>query len=51
MATYNIPTDSINRLYSGDILNCPHDNPWHYTDVFHHTMDVVKRVPKTFELR
>lgn len=35
----------------GDILNCPHDNPWHYTDVFHHTMDVVKRVPKTFELR
>ena len=34
-----------------DCLNCPHDNPWHYTDVFHHTMDVVKRVPKTFELR
>ena len=33
------------------ILRCPHDNPWHYTDVFHHTMDVVKRVPKTFELR
>jgi len=35
----------------GDILNCEHQNPWHYTDVFHHTMDVVKRVPKTFELR
>lgn len=34
-----------------NILNCPHQNPWHYTDVFHHTMDVVKRVPKTFELR
>lgn len=34
-----------------DILNCDHQNPWHYTDVFHHTMDVVKRVPKTFELR
>ena len=35
----------------GDILNCEHQNPWHYTDIFHHTMDVVKRVPKTFELR
>ena len=35
----------------GDILNCYHQNPWHYADVFHHTMDVVKRVPKTFELR
>ena len=34
-----------------DILNCDHQNPWHYADVFHHTMDVVKRVPKTFELR
>ena len=35
----------------GDILNCEHQNPWHYADVFHHTMDVIKRVPKTFELR
>ena len=35
----------------GDILNCDHQNPWHYADVFHHTMDVVKRVPKMFELR
>ena len=35
----------------GDILNCEHQNPWHYADVFHHTMDIVKRVPKTFELR
>ena len=34
-----------------DMLNCEHENPWHYTDVFHHTMDVVKRVPKTFLLR
>ena len=34
-----------------DILNCEHQNPWHYTDVFHHTMDVVKRIPKTFVLR
>ena len=35
----------------GDILNCEHQNPWHYADVFHHTMDVIKRVPKTVELR
>ena len=34
-----------------DMLNCEHQNPWHYTDVFHHTMDVIKRVPKAFELR
>ncbi len=34
-----------------DCVNCQHDNPWHYTDVFHHTMDVIKRVPKKFELR
>lgn len=34
-----------------NMLRCEHQNPWHYTDVFHHTMDVVKRVPKTFELR
>lgn len=43
-------------IFDGDapitaMLNCEHQNPWHYTDVFHHTMDVVKRVPKTFELR
>jgi tRNA nucleotidyltransferase (CCA-adding enzyme) len=35
----------------GDIMKCPHQNPWHYADVFHHTMDVVNAVPKTFELR
>ena len=34
-----------------DMLNCEHENPWHYTDVFHHTLDVVKKVSKTFELR
>ena len=34
-----------------DMLMCEHQNPWHYTDVFHHTMDVVKRVPKTYVLR
>ena len=34
-----------------DILMCEHQNPWHYSDVFHHTMDVIKRVPKTFVLR
>lgn len=26
-------------------------NKYHYTDVFHHTMDVVKAVPADFELR
>lgn len=34
-----------------DILNCEHQNPWHYTDVFHHTMDVINRTPKIFEAR
>ena len=33
------------------MLQCDHQNPWHYTDVFHHTMDVVKALPKKFELR
>ena len=35
----------------GDMLTCEHETPCHYTDVFHHTMDVVKGVPKTFNLR
>ena len=35
----------------GDVLACEHENPWHYTDVFHHSIDVVKRVPKTFVSR
>ena len=35
----------------GDMMNCEHQNPWHYADVFHHTMDVVNGVPATFELR
>jgi tRNA nucleotidyltransferase (CCA-adding enzyme) len=34
-----------------EILKCDHCNPYHYTDVFHHTMDVIKAVPKKFELR
>ena len=34
-----------------DALNCEHRNPWHYTDVFHHTMDVVNKTPKVFEAR
>ena len=34
-----------------DMLNSPHENPYHYTDVFHHTLDVIERVPKKFELR
>ncbi len=35
----------------GDMMKCDHQNPWHYADVFHHTMDVVNGVPATFELR
>ena len=35
----------------GDMLNCQHENKWHYTDVFHHTIDVVRGVPKVFELK
>ena len=35
----------------GDMLRCEHGSKWHYTDVFHHTIDVVKGVPKVFELR
>lgn len=34
-----------------DMIHCEHQNPWHYTDVFHHTLDVIERVPKKFELR
>lgn len=37
--------------YIGDMVNCEHQNPWHYTDVFHHTVDVIKRLPKDFNLR
>jgi len=37
--------------YLACMLDCEHQNPWHYTDVFHHTLDVVKRVPKIFEVR
>ena len=41
----------LSHPYLFSMLVCDHQNPWHYTDVFHHTMDVVKRTPKTFELR
>lgn len=34
-----------------DALNCKQINKWHYTDVFHHTLDVVERVPAVFEIR
>lgn len=34
-----------------DCLICKHENKHHYADVFHHTLDVIKRVPKKFELR
>lgn len=33
------------------MAECEHENPYHYTDVFHHTMDVIKSTPKKFELR
>lgn len=33
------------------MLYCPHDNPYHYTDVFHHTMDVIKACPRKFNVR
>lgn len=35
----------------GNMLHCQHNCNWHYTDVLHHTMLVVNRVPKTFILR
>lgn len=35
----------------GDMMRCEHQNPWHYADVFHHTIDVVNGVPAIFELR
>lgn len=34
-----------------DMLTCDHESQWHYTDVFHHAIDVVKNLPKVFELR
>lgn len=33
------------------LLNCTQHNKYHYTDVFHHTMDVIKPLPKEFVLR
>lgn len=37
--------------YLSNMLQCEHENPWHYTDVFHHTIDVIKHLPKDFDLR
>lgn len=39
------------KMYLTDMLVTKHENPYHYTDVFHHTLDVIERVPKKFELR
>ena len=39
------------KMYITDMIVTKHENPWHYTDVFHHTLDVIERVPKVFELR
>lgn len=33
------------------MLECTQHNKYHYTDVFHHTMDVIRRLPKDFDLR
>ena len=33
------------------MLQCTQHNKYHYTDVFHHSIDVVKRLPKVFNLR
>ena len=35
----------------GAMLNCTQHNKYHYTDVFHHTMDVIKNLPKEFIIR
>lgn len=37
--------------YIKKMIECRHESPWHYADVFHHTMDVVKALPKDFDLR
>ena len=34
-----------------DCLACEHENDWHYTDVFHHILDVVKKTRPKFNLR
>ena len=52
-----IATTNMERyLFDGDtpitnIINCEHQNPYHYTDVFHHTIDVIRRLSKDFNLR
>lgn len=34
-----------------EMIECKQHNKYHYTDVFHHTMDVVKRLEKKPDLR
>ena len=33
------------------MLDCTQYNKYHYTDVFHHTIDVIKNLPKEFIIR
>ena len=40
-----------NRLPLQELLNSRQINKYHYTDVFHHTLDVMKYCPSDFELR
>ena len=44
---------SINGSWTpfSDMLGCGKHNRYHYADTFHHTMDVIKAVPKDFSLR
>lgn len=35
----------------GKIVECTQHNKYHYTTVFHHTLDVIRRVPKEFNAR
>lgn len=51
-----ITTDIEQYLFDGNtflkqMVECKQQNPWHYTDVFHHTIDVIKRLPKKYNLR
>lgn len=44
---YALVTDQ----YIMAMILCTQHNKYHYTDVFHHTMDVIRRLPKEFDLR
>lgn len=37
--------------FVSDMLSCAQKNKYHYTDVFHHSIDVVRRLPKDVSLR